>query len=196
MNFLSHLILAGDDEGLMLGALLGDFVRGRSALAAYPSDVQLGIKLHRHIDQSVDSLPDVVGLRGLFKKPFRRYSGIIIDMAFDHQLANRWADYSSESLESYDLRVRRLLNDHEPLVPSGLKRFMSYADRRGLFASYRNESEILLSLSGIGTRLSRPNPLNRVVEIWPDLLPRFESSFESVFLQVKTDVKEWLAAKR
>lgn len=196
MNFLSHLLLAGDDEGLMLGAMLGDFVRGRKILDSYPSDVRLGIELHRFIDQSVDSLPDVVNLRKHFSKPFRRYSGIIIDMAYDHELAIRWDDYADESLESYDLRVRRLLARHDGMVPNGLRRFMHYADRRGLFASYRNESEILLSLSGIGTRLSRPNPLHRVDEIWDDLAPRFAASFESVFLQVQTAVAEWLDSRR
>lgn len=192
MNYLSHLLLAGDDEGLMLGAMLGDFVRGKKILDSYSPGVRLGIQLHRFIDQSVDALPDVANLRKGFIKPFRRYSGIIIDMAFDHELAKRWDTYSDESLEQFDLRVRALLARHHELVPSGLHRFMHYADRRGLFAAYRNESEILLSLSGIGTRLSHPNPLNRVDEIWDGLAPRFSASFDSVFLQVQTAVAAWL----
>ena len=108
MNFLAHLVLAGDDDGLFLrlGAMLGDFVRGRRALDAYPGDVRLGIELHRHTDQFFDSLPDVANLRKYFPATFRRYSGIVIDLAYDHELARRWENYSSQSLEDFDQEVR------------------------------------------------------------------------------------------
>jgi acyl carrier protein phosphodiesterase len=195
MNFLAHLLLAGDDDGLRLGAMLGDFVRGKQALAAFPDDVRLGVELHRHIDQYTDALPDVANLRRCFFAPFRRYSGIVIDLAFDHELAGHWENYSNESLESFDRNVRILLAGNDRLVPEQLRRFMNYADRRGLFAAYRKESEILLSLSGIGGRLSRPNPLHRVDEIWPELAPRFSASFEFIFLQVQSEVADWLKSR-
>ena len=195
MNFLAHLFLAGDDEGLRLGAMLGDFVRGKKILESFPDDVRLGIELHRHIDQHTDSLPDIANLRRHFPPPFRRYSGIVIDLAYDHELAKRWEKYSGESLPGFDRNVRELLARHEPLVPDRLRRFMSYADRRGLFAAYREESEILRSLHGIGTRLSRPNPLYRIDEIWHGLAPYFSASFEFVFLQIQSDVADWLKSR-
>ena len=195
MNFLAHLFLAGDDDGLRLGAMLGDFVHGKKVLESFPDDVRLGIKLHRHIDQFTDSLPQIANLRRHFLSPFRRYSGIVIDLAYDHELAKRWEQYSNESLQDFDLNVRELLARYEPLVPYRLEMFMNYADRRGLFAAYREESEILRSLRGIGTRLSRPNPLHRVEEIWDGLAPHFSASFESVFLQIQSDVAAWLKSR-
>lgn len=195
MNFLAHLYLAGDDDGLRLGALLGDFVRGRNALDDYPANVRTGIELHRHIDQYMDSLPDVVRLRRAFPAPFRRYSGIVIDLAFDHELARRWEDYSSHSLEEFDQAVRQLLDRNETLLPDRLRQFMAYADRRGLFATYRNKSEILLSLKGLGTRLSKANPLHRTGDVWDQLAPRFSASFEVVFRQVQSDVAVWLKSR-
>lgn len=195
MNFLAHLVLAGNDDGLRLGAMLGDFVRGRHALAAYPQDVRLGIELHRHTDQFFDSLPEVAQLRRSFPALFRRYSGIVIDLAFDHELARQWNQYSAQSLEVFDREIYRLLDENGPLLPERLRRFMSYAERRGLFASYREKSEILVSLAGIGTRFSRPNPLHRVGEIWDELQPYFSASFEPVFLQVQSDVSSWLKSR-
>ena len=85
------------------------------------------------------------------------------------------------------------MNNH--LVTDELRGFMSYADRRGLFAAYRSKSEILYSLRGLGTRLSRPNPLHRVEEIWDELAPRFSSSFELVFLQVQSEVEAWIKSR-
>jgi acyl carrier protein phosphodiesterase len=195
MNFLAHLVLAGDDEGLRLGALLGDFVRGRLELVSYPGHIRLGIKLHRHTDQFFDSLPDVVNLRRNFPARFRRYSGIVIDLAYDHELARRWANYSSQSLEHFDREIYQLLARNDRLLPDRLRRFMGYAGRRGLFAAYREKSEILHSLTGVGSRLSRPNPLHRVEEIWDELAPQFSVSFESVFLQVQSDVSNWLKSR-
>ncbi len=195
MNFLAHLVLAGDDDSLRLGAMLGDFVRGSRGLDAYPSDIQFGILLHRHIDSFTDSLPDVANLRRHFRPPFRRFSGIIIDLAFDHELACHWDQYSRVTLEEFDREVRAMLAKHDALVPDGLRRFMAYADRRGLFARYRETSEILYSLQGIGTRISRPNPLNRAGDIWAELEPRFQASFGFVFRQVQSEVDDWLNSK-
>ena len=195
MNFLAHLVLAGDDESLRMGAMLGDFVRGRDQLERYSEDIRLGILLHRHIDGYTDNLPDIVNLRRKFRIPFRRYSGIVIDLAFDHELAKRWSDYSNITLQEFDIGVREMLARNEALVPERLNRFMIYADNRGLFAAYSSKDEILHSLIGIGRRLSRPNPLNRVSEIWDELQPRFETSFGFVFRQVQLEVARWLDSK-
>ena len=87
MNFLAHLILAGNDEDLRLGAMLGDFVRGKEALEVFGPGIRSGIMLHRHIDSFTDSLPSVEALRKEFKPPFRRYAGIIIDLAYGFIMA-------------------------------------------------------------------------------------------------------------
>ncbi len=195
MNFLAHLLLAGDDDGLRLGAMLGDFVRGQRALDFYPGDVRLGIELHRHTDQFFDSLPEVANLRKYFPATFRRYSGIIIDLAWDHELARRWENYSSQSLEHFDQEISQLLARNDRLLSDPLRQFMSYAGRRGLFAAYREKAEIMYSLRGVGSRLSKPNPLHRIEEIWDELAPRFSASFECVFLQVQSDVSSWLKSR-
>lgn len=193
MNFLAHLWLAGSDDGLRLGALLGDFVRGGMDDSVLPTNVQKGIQLHRFIDQHLDALPEMAELRQTFNSPFRRYAGIILDVAFDHQLAVHWSEYSKLSLEQFDKDVRTLLAKYDELLPDELKGFMRYADRRGLFASYRDKDEILYSLAGIGRRLSRSNPLHRVGEIWDDYEKDFARGFEQIFPQIQQAVASWLA---
>ncbi len=195
MNFLAHLLLAGDDEGLRLGAMLGDFIRGKHAVAEFDPEVSRGIRLHRHIDAYTDALPGISDLRSEFRPPFRRYGGIIIDLAFDLLLALRWANYADISLQDFDLGVRDMLDRHDSLLPERLRSFMQYADRRGLFAAYREENEILHSLRGIGRRLSRPNPLHRVDEIWSGFAQQAAASFEPLFGQVQSEVADWLKSK-
>ena len=191
MNFLAHLCLANGEPGLMLGGLFGDFVRGRRALKTFPEPVRQGIVLHRYIDRCTDHSSVVKKLRRQFPREFRRYAGIIIDLAFDHELAVNWWRYMPGSLERFDLEVRDLLRDNSELVPEKLTGFMRYADRHGLFTAYREEDVTLYALAGVGTRLSRPNPLHRVSEIWPELAPEFKLSFRQFFPQIQSEVLDW-----
>ena len=191
MNFLAHLCLANGEPGLMLGGLFGDFVRGRRALKAFPEPVRQGIVLHRYVDRWTDHSSVVKKLRRQFPREFRRYAGIIIDLAFDHELAINWWRYMPGSLERFDLEVRDLLRDNVDLVPEKLTGFMRYADRHGLFTAYREEDVTLYALAGVGTRLSRPNPLHRVSEIWPQLAPEFKLSFRQFFPQIQSEVIDW-----
>ncbi len=195
MNYLAHAFLARRDEGLMLGGLLGDHVRGLRALRGFPPDVRLGIRLHRYIDRTTDHHKQVKALLRRFPRPYRRYAGIIVDLAFDHELASHWSHYAMQSIEAFDRRVRDLLARNEALVPEPLARFMSYADRRGLFAAYRDESEMLRSLAGVGRRLRRDNPLDRVDEIWPEVREPCAETFAEVFPLIQSEVDEWVSLK-
>jgi len=192
LNFLAHLLLAGDEDELRLGAMLGDFVRGKQAAGRFDKHVWRGIMLHRHIDAYTDTLPAIEELRREFQPPFRRFSGIIIDLAIDHELAKRWDEYSEISLPEYDRDIRDLLARHASLLPEPLVQFMKYADRRGLFAAYREKSEILHSLRGLGRRLSRENPLNLVGDIWNDFQPLVAAGFDSAFREIQCEVRDWL----
>lgn len=175
----------------MLGGLFGDFVRGRRALRNYPEPIRQGIVLHRYIDRCTDHSSVVKKLRRSFPREFRRYAGIIIDMAFDHELAVNWWRYMPGSLERFDVEIRDLLRDNTDLMPEGLNGFMRYADQHGLFTAYREEDVTLFALAGVGTRLSRPNPLHRVTEIWPEFAPQFKQAFRQFFPEIQSEVLEW-----
>ena len=191
MNFLAHLCLANGNSGLMMGGLIGDFVRGWRAVRAYPEPIRQGIVLHRYIDKMTDRSPVVKHLRPQFSREFRRYAGIVIDLAFDHELAVNWWRYMPGSVERFDVKVRDLLSANAEWVPDKLTRFMSYAFQHGLFSAYRQEAVALQALAGIGTRLSRPNPLHRVDEIWPAMAPQFKLAFRQFFPQIQSEVLEW-----
>lgn len=192
MNFLAHLHLVRYDDDLMLGALLGDFVRGRRALWSWPPGIRAGIRAHRKIDKLTDQTPQFKALQKQFSRPFRRYSGIIIDLAFDHELAAHWSDYSSTTLAEFDRRVRSMLDRHTGQLPDELVGFMAYADRRGLFEAYRDEQEVLHSLAGIGKRFKRSNPLHRVSEIWPEFKPLAAEAFRSFYPEMQARVQSLL----
>ena len=191
MNFLGHLCLASGDDSLMLGGMIGDYVRGRRALRDYPDPIRHGIELHRYIDRCTDHSAVVKSLRRSFPREFRRYAGIIIDLAYDHELARNWWRYMPGSLERFDVEIRDLLRDNEAMLPEGLVQFMQYADLHGLFTAYREKDVVMFALAGMGTRLTRPNPLHRVAEVWEELEPRFKGSFRQFFPEIQALVLEW-----
>ena len=119
----------------------------------------------------------------------------MFNSALDYELAIRWKYHSDISLADFDQGVRDMLARHHGQLPERLKGFMRYADWRGLFTGYRDESEILFSLRGIGRRLSRPNPLHRVHEIWDDFEPLVSGCFEPVFEEIQLDVARWLKSR-
>ena len=74
------------------------------------------------------------------------------------------------------------------MLAPGFDAHATYADRRGLFARYRSEQEMLFSLAGIGNRLRRSNPLHRVGEIWSDQREPCRVAFGQFFPALQNEV--------
>ena len=49
MNYLGHALLSGDDENLLTGNFIGDFVKGNS-WQNFPEGIGRGVLLHRAIE--------------------------------------------------------------------------------------------------------------------------------------------------
>jgi acyl carrier protein phosphodiesterase len=158
MNHLAHAFLAGPDDQVLLGGLLGDFWRGAPD-PLWPAGIRAGVVLHRKIDVYTDSHADVAAARALFVSPLRRYAGILLDVYFDHVLAADWSRQGREPLAELSARVEVLLRDNRRWLPPQLNRFADYFHRAGLFASYAERNTIERVLAGIGMRLKHANPL-------------------------------------
>jgi acyl carrier protein phosphodiesterase len=158
MNHLAHAHLAGADDALLLGGLLGDFWRGAPD-PAWPPGVRAGVVLHRKIDVYTDSHPDVAAVRALFAPPLRRYAGILLDVYFDHALAANWPLHAHEPLRQLSARVDDLLEANRDWLPDRLNRFAAYFRHAGLFEAYAERAVIERVLGGISQRLRRDNPL-------------------------------------
>ena len=111
MNYLVHLYLSGPDPEHQLGGLMGDFVKGPIP-AGYPEKIALGLHLHRRIDSLAQRNPHIRQSRQRLHPKFGHGRGIIVDIFYDHFLANSWSNYSPESLEVYASRVYRLLQEN------------------------------------------------------------------------------------
>ncbi|KJV33343.1 ACP phosphodiesterase [Luteibacter yeojuensis] len=194
MNVLAHALLAGNDAGLRLGGVLGDFVRGTPD-ATLPPRVRDGIYLHRAIDGYTDTHPDVRAAREAMPPPFRRYAGIFLDVWFDHCLARDFARYCPVPLKVFSDNLRAELHAAGPLLPDGLKRFLGYMDANDLPAGYAELDRVAAALGGLSRRLSRANPVGESVPLLVAHDAMLRETFARFFPQLQGFAAEWVRAR-
>jgi acyl carrier protein phosphodiesterase len=99
MNLLAHLHLsAGLSAEETAGNVLADFLPND---LDPPPDIGRGIKLHRAIDGFTDRHPLVAEARDLIGPERRRLASIIIDIAFDYTLTQKWDDHCDTALPQF-----------------------------------------------------------------------------------------------
>lgn len=162
MNYLAHLYLADDSAEARLGNLMGDFVKGPIDGGLSPAWAA-GIRLHRRIDSFTDRHPLVVQSKRRVRPEFRRYGGILVDLYYDHFLANGWEDYADVSLDAFADTVYAEINHHAQYLPATMQRSMHYLVTYDLLRSYRQLDGLGNALRGIATRLKRPVPLGDAI---------------------------------
>jgi len=192
MNHLAHALLAGGEESLRLGGMLGDFVHGTPDPARYPPRVVDGIYLHRAIDVFTDAHPDVLAAKAQLPPPYRRYAGILLDMWFDHCLARDFSRWSGQSLALCSDALRGLLRRKQGLLPPGLRRFSAYMEQHDLPAAYADRAVLGQALAGIGQRLSRDNPLDSALPVLVEREAMLQRHFEAFFPQLQAFAREWI----
>lgn len=180
MNLLAHALLAGPDDDVRFGSLIGDFVRGAIDPALAPR-VRAGIALHRAVDAYTDAHPRVADARAQFAPPYRRYAGILLDVWFDHLLARDWSRWGEGPLATFSVDVRALLERRADEVPPRMRRFVDYLRRNDLPERYRERAMIADVFRGLSQRLSRENPLAQALPVVETQAGALEADFAAFF---------------
>lgn len=159
MNFLAHAWLAGERVEDRLGALVGDFVKGPLPGALSPS-LATGVELHRRIDAYADHHPAFLRSRQRVSMERRRYSGIMVDMFYDHFLARHWRQFSDVPLAEYVAELYAQADSCRGDLPVRFHRTLDYMQQENWLYSYRMTESIALTLDRLSQyRLRQPNRL-------------------------------------
>lgn len=191
MNFLAHLHLSGDDEALMVGNFIGDFVRGRDLKAQFGEGIARGVDLHRAIDAFTDRHPVVKQSKARLWPTYRHYSSVIVDIFYDHFLAAGWSTYSGESLEDYSQRAYRLMLRHEPILPDSVKHLLTYMTRGNWLLNYAQVEGIHRALTGMSRRASFESKMEQAIHDLRTDYAGFEGEFKLFFPELQQFAKEW-----
>ncbi len=161
VNLLAHALLANSDPDRIVGQLCGDFVRG-SNLDAFPQAIQAGIRCHRAVDSYTDRHPLNLEARNLFEPEYRRYAGIVVDVIYDHFLANDWHKYNNAPLADYTALVTEALNARHSVLPQKLQNFAALLEVENTLERNRHRDHIELTLQRISGRRKFLKPVERV----------------------------------
>lgn len=183
MNYLAHAWLARHSDDAILGALLGDFVFGTSALQDWPAPIRVEIVRHRRIDHFTDSHPSVVKARSLFDAAgLRRYAGIALDVYFDHCLASGWMRWNAQPLHAFTTRVYRILQERNGQLPPRLAAIAPRMAAHDWLGSYAQRNSVDTAIRGISARLSRNgDKLIACLDVLRAHEPAVQAAFEALF---------------
>ncbi len=184
MNFLAHFHLAWPDDGLIAGALEGDYYKG-PLRGELPAAVEQGVKLHREIDAYTDSHPLVVSLRAQFPDHLRRYAGIVIDIAFDHYLTIYWTQFHAQPLQDFNRSIYHSLSKQAALLSTDSRKMIKRLVDYDILNAYHAWDAVPATASRVGERFKRGNPLHAVHDTIAPLRPRLELAFLNFYPQLQ-----------
>ena len=170
---------------------MADSVRGHHYLD-YPDDLRKGILLHRYIDTFTDAHPIYRKSKHRLHAKYGHYSGVIMDIVYDHYLAKNWATYSKVPLEKYAATFYQLLQQNHAILTEKTQKMIPYMIGRNWLVSYASLEglEIILFQMDYKTK-HRVNMQEAIVEV-KQFYKEFEEEFTLYFEELQKHCEEKL----
>lgn len=189
MNFLGHLFLSGKDEDLIVGNFIADAVKGNS-LNHYPEGIVKGIRLHREIDHFTDHHPVFLASRNRLSPKYRMYSGVIVDIYYDHFLAKNWQDYSNEKLHEVASKAYFLLIRKFSILPPRSKRILPFMITQNWLVGYRDLKSLQRVFNGMARRTNFQSGMENAIKDLEENYLLYEGEFRQFFPEINNHIHE------
>lgn len=168
LNYLAHAFLSKNNDELMIGNLIADFIKGKNKYN-YNDEIQNGIRFHRAIDYYTDNHSLIEKSVAIYKSEYKLILGapIFNDILFDHFLANDSLHFTDESLAIFTNKIYNQLANSSILLNSNMNGFFNYMIETNLLYNYKNLDGLFKSINGICRRypkLGNPNIAKECIE--------------------------------
>lgn len=180
MNFLAHGYLSGDSDPVLVGNFIGDFVKGRQ-IDNFSPEIASGIILHRKIDEYTDSHPVVIRSRDRIRKKYRHYTGVVIDVFYDHLLAVNWKDYHDQPLDIFCKRIYDVIYRHFDILPGRAQEMIPWMVKYNWLLNYSTFEGIDRSLKGLSRRTAFKSGMENAVTDLREHFDNFNNDFSEFF---------------
>ena len=194
MNFLAHALLAGESPALVVGGVMGDWIKGPLP-AGLPEDLARGVALHRAIDTFAETHPAFCASRVRMSAARRRYAGVLVDIFYDHLLARDWARYRADELGGYCAVVYRQIAERRHHLPDSSHHALDLMAREDWLQSYAGLEGIADVLARMSRRARQPNPLAGGEADFVAAAEGFEGDFRDWLPDAQHFVADWLTAR-
>ena len=189
MNYLAHVFLSGKDEEVIIGNFIGDYVKGR-AFRKYSESIKKGILLHRNIDAYTDRNKIVRKSKSLLKKKYGKYSGVIIDIFYDHFLTVNWSRFSRQPLTDFTDNLHKILIRYSPVLPEKVKLLVpSFIDNNWI-KTYRSIKGLEIVLNRMSDKTTLPDETAFAIGVLKEYYNRIEGDFLAYFPSLMNYVSE------
>ena len=190
MNFLAHIFLSGNDNEIKIGNFIADDLKGSSYLK-YPEKIALGVKMHRTIDSYADSHPLYSIGKKRLKEKYGHYSGIVLDVFFDHFLAKHWNNFSSQNLRAFSRDFYLNLVIHAGSLTPKYRYMMPFMIVNDWLGSYKEVDKT----ASVLFRMSRRTSLPPESDFARTILIKHYASFEKEFFEFMPQIVELIEDK-
>jgi acyl carrier protein phosphodiesterase len=191
VNWLAHVFLSEPDFEFRLGNLLADFVRGphRERMSA---GFQRGARRHVVIDAFTDKHPVPRRSRARIRPECRRFSGILVDIFYDHFLARQWERHATEPFASFRAKFYLELSRHTLVLPPDAQTVIDHIVETDRFGAYAQVEGIAATLHRFSRRLSvhwgRTVDLTDAMADLDEHYQAFAGDFEEFFPEIRQHV--------
>ena len=170
---------------------MADSIKGHD-YEKFDSEIKKGILLHRHIDSFTDMHPIYRQSKHRLHEKYGHYSGVIMDIAYDHFLAKNWSKYSSEKLDNYAADFYQLMQDNFEILTERTKGMLPYMIGRNWLVSYATIAGLEMILFQMDYKTKhRVHMQEAIVEI-QDFYTEFESEFFQFFEELMNSCQQKL----
>lgn len=183
MNFLAHLFLSGKEEDVIIGNFVADSVKGNFA-NRFPEGMERGIRLHREIDSFTDQHPVFRASKARLSPKYRMYSGVIVDLYYDHFLARYWDEYSDENLRELVSKTYFLLVRKFHLLPPRSKMILPFMITQNWLVGYRDLHVLKKVFHGMSRRTNHESGMEHAVNDLETHYELYENEFRSFFPEI------------
>jgi acyl carrier protein phosphodiesterase len=187
------MYLSGDDEMLRIGNFMADGIRGHDYLQYHPN-IQKGVILHRAIDTFTDAHPIFRKSKHRLHEKYGHYSGVIIDIFYDHFLAKNWSVYSNDSLEDVARVFYESLQSNYAVLTERTKGMMPYMIARNWLVSYATLDGLSMILFQMDHRTKNRVDMHLSINELKEFYHEFEEEFTAFFEELRAHCQQKLAA--
>jgi acyl carrier protein phosphodiesterase len=191
MNFLAHIYLSGDNDLLKIGNFMADSIHGNK-FNDYPTEIRKGILMHRSIDSFTDMHPVYRQSKHRLHEKYGHYSGVIMDIFYDHFLAKNWKTYSDEKLEDYADNFYLLLKENYDLLTEKMKGILPYMFGRNWLVSYASIEGLEMILFQMDQRTKNRVAMHESIVELKQFYLQFDKEFFLFFEDLKQHCREKL----
>ena len=163
---------------------MADSVRGNSYLN-YPEEIKKGILLHRYIDTFTDAHPIYRKSKHRLHQKYGHYSGVIMDIVYDHYLAKNWANYSDQKLEHYADNFYKLLQDNYDILTDKTKGMLPYLMTGNWLVSYATLAGLEIILFQMDYRTKHRAHMQEAMVELAQFYTEFEDEFRLFFEELE-----------